>query len=614
MPTIVLLEQWRDQLLSNSNLPPTAIGSLGGGAHDQLDQNIRILISVLPSASRKLPELVRRNGIDKHVFLIVDECHRAGASEMQKLFETPRAYVLGLSATPERDDEIDGWEAIEHVSDTDDFKIKPVLEREIGPVIFELNYVQAIEEGVLPSFTIEHYALSLEHDEARSYRALSNEITDIRRQLETRSRRGLALIRWCRSPVGSKDPRARRLISLTTERKQLLYGMQQRFKAVDKLLTDVIQRDPKSRIIIFHESIAAVMQLFAHLRMSGHRVVAEHSEFPDRLRSQAISCFRRGVAQIIVSAKSLIEGFNVPSADVGIIVAASSSVRQRIQTLGQLLRKRENETQEKEARLIVLFGADTVDEIIYEKADWGALVGAERNEYYVWKDVQTTEPEQVFQAPRPYIPDEIELDASSLIVGAAYPGRLEGLIYQLDVSGTLFDASGNPIVMPTDLASKLKEFRGGGRFLITPKRRYMIKFPRAASGLPAIFLGELSGLPQPSTQSSIQAEQHLISGEEYPLSLAKGKTYSVLQRDERLIAVKRKGKVSFVKSIDKLDDANKKLQLGVIQEALRKAYRGGHLISKIFVNSLGHVGYLHQGRAYFVGFAPNGAEGFELDL
>jgi hypothetical protein len=37
------------------------------------------------------------------------------------------------------------------------------------------------------------------------------------------------------------------------------------------------------------------------------------------------------------------------------------------------------------------------------------------------------------------------------------------------------------------------------------------------------------------------------------------------------------------------------------------------MMSKTFVNHLGHVGYLHQGRTYFVGLAPEGADGFALD-
>ena len=68
------------------------------------------------------------------------------------------------------------------------------------------------------------------------------------------------------------------------------------------------------------------MRIFEVLRNAGFAVVAEHSEFPDQLRADSLRLFRRGTAQVIVSARSLIEGFNVPSADIGIVVAASSSV------------------------------------------------------------------------------------------------------------------------------------------------------------------------------------------------------------------------------------------------------------------------------------------------
>jgi superfamily II DNA or RNA helicase len=278
---------------------------VGGGADDQFNESVRILVCVLNSASRKLPEQLRHTKYGEHLLLIVDECHRAGAAEMRKLFEAPRAYTLGLSATPERDEDQDDVENEIEAPEPQATASLPVLERELGPIFYEMNYAEAIRLGVLAPFTIEHYALSLNSKEKNQYTAMSEEITDLRRALETPSRRGLALIRWCRSRAGAKDSRARRLISLITERKQLLYRIEQRFKAVERLVTTAVTNDPNTRIIIFHESISEVMALFARLRKLGHRVVAEHSEFPDRLRAQAISLFRSGTAQIVVSAKSL---------------------------------------------------------------------------------------------------------------------------------------------------------------------------------------------------------------------------------------------------------------------------------------------------------------------
>src|SRR5262249_51105782 len=153
--------------------------------------------------------------------------------------------------------------------------------------------------------------------------------------------------------------------------------------AVVALLQAAFAESPAARAILFHESVAEVMRLFEHLRQQGVKVVAENYRLSDGLRAISIDFFRRGAAQVLVSARSLVEGFDVPAADVGIIVASSSSVRQRIQTLGRILRKsRDRQGGAKEAVLHVLYMAGTVDELIYEKTDWDDVIGAERNTYY----------------------------------------------------------------------------------------------------------------------------------------------------------------------------------------------------------------------------------------
>jgi hypothetical protein len=381
---------------------------------------------------------------------------------------------------------------------------------------------------------------------------------------------------------------------------------------VEHLLADAIGRDPTSRVIIFHESIAEVMSIFAHLRKLGYRVVAEHSQLSDRLRAQAILLFRQGAAQIIVSAKSLVEGFNVPSADIGIVVAASSSVRQRVQTLGRLLRRGDDKGT-KRARLIVLFAEKTVDEMIYEKADWNGFVGAERNEYFRWANVQVSSPQRVASAPREYVPSDAELNADALSLGAKYPGKLEGDIFTVDTGGTVLDAQHRPMKLNSEILSRLQEFRGGGRFLVTPKQHYVIKLSRGSSGSEVVYLGQLSEPLRSAGRTSDRPEFDPQPGGEYPIEYAAGTTYSVLQRDQRLIARKERGQAIFVERVDKITDSEKRSRLEKIQAELRNAYQKGHLISRIFVNELGHAGYLYQGRAYFLGHAPEGSAGFSFE-
>ncbi|MBI3468557.1 MAG: DEAD/DEAH box helicase [Planctomycetes bacterium] len=621
VPTIVLLNQWQDELAAHGNLPASAIGLMGGGHNDGFGDAVRVLLCVINSAAKKLPAEVERAGVARDLLLIVDECHRAGAAEMKQVFATRRSHSLGLSATPERDDDAswDGDDApsIRESEEPHSFD-ESILGRELGPVVYEMNYAEAIRKGVLPPFRIVHYGLSLGPKEREKYDRLSREITDLRKELEAGNRRGLALIRWCRSRVGAQNPKATQYLSLTSERKRLLYRVDERSKAVLEILRRAFSQNPETKAILFHESIEEVMRLFALLRDAGHAVVAEHSEFPDSMRAESLRLFRQGTARVIVSARSLIEGFNVPSADLGIIVAASASVRQRVQTLGRLLRKNRTEDgKEKQATLYVLYAAGTVDELIYAKADWEQFVGAERNEYFLWNPVGSSEPTPRAEPPRRPPLDETKIDVQSLVPGGPYSGDSDqGQMYSLDTQGTIRDESGNLAKPHEQLQVLLANHRHtGGRFRITPRNQFVTKLEKTAEGWQAIYLGRLDEPVQMvDDQQSTGAEANdFAPGDPYPLSRAKGKVFSVLQRDKRLIARKIKGRVEFVVRAESIADKDKQAALRQIQQVLGDAYARGHRISKITVTDAGHVIYVLQNQAFFVGHAPEGAEGFVFE-
>ncbi len=611
VPSVVLLTQWRDEFLQRSNLPASTIGLLGGGHTETFESGKRVLICVLHSASKKLREDIARTGIAKDLLLIVDECHRAGAAAMQRVFETPRLASLGLSATPERDDDHDDVE-----ENTPSQAAQNVLATELGPVIYELNYATAIREGILPPFTVEHYGLSLQPPEAQRYDRLSREITDLRRVLETGTRRGLALLRWCRSKAAAKNPQAAQFVALTSQRKRLLYQMEQRRAAVLRLLREAFQENPQTKAILFHESIEEVMALFELLRHQGCPVVAEHSGFSDALRAESLRLFRQNTARVIVSARSLIEGFNVPSADLGIIVAASSSVRQRVQTLGRLLRKGPSTGgARKNARLCVLYADKTVDEMVYEKADWARMIGAERNLYFRWPEVDSTEPALRTAPPRRPPLSEQEIDPNSLRPGENYPGDTdEGTLYCVDTQGTVCDERGRFIEPHAELQEILtRQLKAGGRFRVTPLRRFVTRLKKNDSGWSGIYLGGLETPIQIAANGTENEPQDYAPGASYPLPQAKGTTYSVLQRDSRLIAKQSKSTPYFVVPLEKIADPVKRQKQAEVQQQLARAYSQGHRMSKIVVTAAGCVVYIWQNQAYYVGDAPEGAEGFSFE-
>lgn len=479
VPTVVLQDQWYELLTGPAGLPPTSVGRLGGGHQGELGGDVRFLVSVLNSASAKLPKMA--SDLLAPLLLVVDECHRAGAKQMSEIFATRRSFNLGLSATPERDAEIAEEETGSDDTDPDDVPEtfdQSIVGRELGPIIYELNYHQAIEAEILARFEIQHYGLPLEPEERLRYQKLSRDITDLRRMLQNQpSGRGLdggALVGWARKVAArgksAISAQAAQYVSLTTQRKQLVYHARARAEAVLKLVSQAIADNPSARILLFHESIAEVMRLFAMLREAGVGAVAEHSQLSDGLRAESLRLFRRGAAQVLVSARSLIEGFDVPAADVGIVVASSSSVRQRIQTLGRILRKKAGE--DRVAALFVLYMAETTDEMIYEKQDWATITGSERNRYFSWDPTLLDGiPIEKSAPPRSPKPREDEIEWDSLQAGSDYPGAYEGAELSCDAQGNVKDTQGRLCSNPQKLPELIHRLRQSyGRFRMTPKK------------------------------------------------------------------------------------------------------------------------------------------------
>lgn len=442
VPTIPLMVQWKSELL-RGNVPESAIALMGGGAKTGLLANARILICVLNSAREKLPALVQKAGWPERMLLVVDECHRTRAERAKRIFAVNARYTLGLSATPESADDDSSVPPAEAFD-------KSEVGQALGPIIFDFTLQQCAAAGLLAPFEVLHVGIDLAADEASRHATLSREISELRKELARKHsarRSPQPFLAWCQTLASRGDAEAGRFIGLSNERKRLLYRARARGVAVLGILAESLA-DADSRAIVFHESIEEVDSLFMNALEAGFPAVLEHSQLPGSLRAESIEAFRDGTARVIVSAKSLVEGFNVPSADVGIIAASSGSVRQRIQSLGRMLRRKESQ---RIARVWVLYVHDTEDEAIYEDADWENIVGAARNRYFRWASaedslawnsglVETGKP------PREYRPPSGEVDATTLAVGDAYPGQTDGIELKVDQAGNLRLAADDTLI------------------------------------------------------------------------------------------------------------------------------------------------------------------------
>jgi superfamily II DNA or RNA helicase len=612
VPTIVLMHQWYEAILEHSNLPKEAIGRLGGGYDEDFGEDRRILIAVLASASRRLPRIIEKARAGAHLLLIADECHRTGAKEMSQVFKSERKWSLGLSATPEREgDEDSGYD-------------ESFLGKEIGPIIYEFNLAEAVREGLVPKFTINHYGLPMAAPERTRYESLSRAITDAMSKLRgyRESRSDGDFFSWARSIAirnkGEVGALAIRFISDTSKRRELLNHLESRGQAVQRLIENELAVNKDARIILFHESIDEVMYLYIRLLDLGYAVIAEHSELPGSVRETGLELFRKGTAQVIVSARSLIEGFNVPAVDVGIIVASSGSVRQRIQSLGRVLRRHRGASgEEKTSCIHVLYARESSEEQIYAKVDWDATTGVDRNLYFLWDP--EGEPSEQDGPPRSPKPTDDQVDSDSLEPGCVYPGQYEGIELSCDSQNNIRNASDQYAKDTRDLAEAILKIKGSaGKFKVTPRRSYVLVRVPGQDDWETRFVTQLnSPLQFGSDDQSADADadtttwhESAETGAPYPFS-----DLPIVENDLRfkrkgggVISKKVRGGELFARLTNRAEDPVKGADAARVIAAVQDLQNRGKRVSKLEVNEAGHVMFREAGRLFFVCALEKGLE------
>lgn len=309
--------------------------------------------------------------------------------------------------------------------------------------------------------------------------------------------------------------------------------------------------------------------------------------------------------------ESLVEGIDVPDADVGVSVASSSSVRQRIQTLGRVLR-RKFDGEDKSAEMHLLYAHDTVDEAIYGKEDWSDLTGADANRY--WLHPLDPDAPAVEQPGPPLEPRPTE-DAEWQRLGEQVPeppeiwrGVLPDLEFSVDTRGNAATADGTPIENAQGVAAMVEKIRGrpGGRFRVTPVHSLVIVFGESETGMVPYLAGRLAEplrarAAENETRSPIADVSELSPGSLYPgIPDESMGTYKLRQKRGGSIE-RRKGSV---------------VQFAETEGADRQAENARSLITAwqrlgmsgmtFHVNSQGHAWYRVAGEPRFLANVPEG--------
>jgi superfamily II DNA or RNA helicase len=300
-PTLDLVRQWYDLLRISFGGP---VGVVGGGEHDVQ----ALTVTTYDSAFLHMDHLGDRFGV-----IVFDECHHLPSGSFALAARSCLApYRIGLTATPERSD---GREAD--------------LEALIGPTVYRKDIVE-LSGDYLADYDVERISVELTEEERDLYES------------ERAIYRGFIARHGIRmsSPSGwgefilhsSRSAEGRRAMAAYRTQRKLAFAASAKLEYLEHLLA-VHRRD---RAILFTQDNATAYEISRRFL-----VPAITHQTKVKERSHVLAGLAEGTYGAVVTSRVLNEGVDVPDANVAVVLSGSGSVREHVQRLGRILRKKD---------------------------------------------------------------------------------------------------------------------------------------------------------------------------------------------------------------------------------------------------------------------------------
>lgn len=357
VPTSALMHQWNRALKAfySEKKIQKQIGLRGGGYKSPPD--CPYMIYVINSARYELARQILselREG--KSVLIIADECHHYASGQNQLIFEflphiapyQEHFFSLGLSAT------LPSGQAGQE------------LAKALGRRIYSYGPKDAASRRTICPYDIFHIELSFDTNERDEYEYLSEWMSVLYFRLRSSypildkldQKEHFELLRTL---SGNQDKRiadaAGQYMRLTYARKSLVCMAAGRIDCAYDLIRCLGTQD---KILIFCERIHQAEILYERLhRLFPGKIARYHSQLGTLANKNALERFREGDIRILAACKAVDEGIDVPDAAVGIILSGTASLRQRVQRLGRIIRKKEGKEY---ASLYYLHIAESVED------------------------------------------------------------------------------------------------------------------------------------------------------------------------------------------------------------------------------------------------------------
>lgn len=323
-PTLALVRQWYDILRLSFG---ASVGVIGGG-----DYSVEPLtVTTYDSAHLHMEHLGNKFGL-----IVFDECHHLPGDVYGFAARFCLApYRLGLSATPER---ADGRHA------------------ELGELIGPLVYRRDINEMTgeyLAEYEVEKVTVELSPKELAEYRQARSIYRDF---VSSAGIRMASKDGWTQFIIESaRSPQGRRAMEAYQRQRSLAFTAPSKLEYVEHLLDQ--HRDDKA--ILFTQDNATAYTIAKRFLIP---VITHQTKVTER--SAILSGLADGTYTAIATSKVLNEGVDVPEANVAVIVSGSASVREHVQRLGRILRKKKDGTK---AVLYELVAGGTSEAFVSER-------------------------------------------------------------------------------------------------------------------------------------------------------------------------------------------------------------------------------------------------------
>lgn len=318
-PTRPLLNQWADECYSFNLSPYVARGSTN---KTQKLREIDSRLQAVELGSTDIEAIIATHDFlgdsefraiieayDGPLLLIADEVHNLGVPAFLDSSPIKAQYRLGLSATPERQYDIEGTAG---------------LKAYFGETVFEFGLEDAIGVCLVPYDYCLH-EVELSQQEVERYRELSSKIQQLHFITES-------------NPNPENE---RRLQQLRNRRRLILEGAEAKLELLDALLSREAVQEIRHTLVYATDKdpdqLDAVNEILRAKGLRFHQITASEAGKLD-LVDAVLNAFRKGSLQVLTAKRVLDEGINVPEISTAIILASTTVKRQWVQRRGRVLR------------------------------------------------------------------------------------------------------------------------------------------------------------------------------------------------------------------------------------------------------------------------------------